>query len=116
MIQYEWSIEERTHYEDGSFDCENHDFAKSLDLYGPGQWSEIDGNGFALVLIRRDWESDYSDWTGSEAEAYRGDDGLWRLPDTFADLDGCETVKVPKRFHAELAKRQAVKPEKKNAS
>lgn len=110
MIRYEWTIEERSNYIDDEgvpcFDVENHDFADRLDQYGPLQWEEIDGHNFALVLIRRDWKSDYSNWSGEEAETYRDENGTWQLPEKFADINGIETVKVPKRFHMELAKRQ----------
>jgi len=116
MIQYEWSIEERTNYDDGSYDVEIHDFADRLDQYGGSQWDEIDGKTYVLILHRRDWKSDYSNWTGEEAEAARGDDGLWHLPEKFGDIDGCKTVKVPKRFHAELAKRQSANSSKNSAS
>lgn len=109
MIEYEWTIEQRSNYIDEEgipcFDIEDHDFADRLEQYGPYQWGDIDGNNFALVLIRRDWKSDYSNWSGEEAEAYL-ENGVWKLPEMFADINGIETVKVPKRFHAELAKRQ----------
>lgn len=109
MIEYEWTIEERFHYIDEEgvpfFDIENHDFSDRLDQYGQYQWDEIDGHNFALVLIRRDWKSDYSNWSGEEAEAYR-ENGVWKLPERFTDINGKETVKVPKKFHFELANRQ----------
>lgn len=106
MTEYEWTIEERTIYEDGTFDIENHDFADRLEQYPPNQWAEIDGQNFALTLIRRDWQRDGRNYEYEEAEAILGEDGLWILPRKFADLDGNKTRNIPKRFHVELAMRQ----------
>lgn len=102
VTAYEWTIEERTIYEDGTFDIENHDFADRLEQYPPNQWAEIDGQNFALTLIRRS----FWPYRHEEAEAILGEDGFWVLPRKFADLDGNKTRNIPKRFHVELAKRQ----------
>lgn len=109
MIEYEWTIEERTVYDDGAFDIENHDFADRLEQYAPPQWAEIDGRNFVLTLIRRDWDRDGMSFEYEEAETFKTETGLWALPAKFKDIDGNETRDIPKRFHAELAKRQAVK-------
>lgn len=110
MLEYEWTIQEQEVYidEDGveCYDILNHDFSDRLDQYGPYQWEEINGKDFALTLIRRDWKSDYSNWSGEEAEAYLNDSGMWVLPDKFSNINGNETVKVPQKFHKELARRQ----------
>lgn len=113
MIEYEWSIQEQEVYVDDDgvecFEINNHDFADRLEQYGPIQWGELDGRNYQLVLIRRDWAPDFMNQEMEYAEAIRDDEGRWVLPVNFANVNGNETRNVPKRFHAELAKRQAAK-------
>lgn len=109
MVEYEWTTEERMNYEDGTFDIENHDFADRLDQYPENQWIEIDGKVYVLTLIRKDWYRDGGGYEHEEAETTRDTSGQWTLPVKFKDIDGNETRDIPKRFHAELAKRQKVK-------
>lgn len=106
MIEYEWSIEERTVYDDGEFDIEDHDFADSLSQYADWRLAEVDCKKYVLTLIRKYWQKDGRNWEMEEAEAYRNECGMLVLPDKMKDVDGRETRKVPMRFHGELSRRQ----------
>jgi hypothetical protein len=96
-VVYEWDIESRTVYEDGSFDINDHNFSDTLEWYCKGNYlAEVDGKHFVLVLIRKV----YDDYTGglletSYAEANRAG-GMFILPDYFDDGQ-----KVPLKYKQE---------------
>ncbi len=49
-VVYEWDIESRTVYEDGSFDINDHNFSDTLEWYCKGNYlAEVDGKHFVLA-------------------------------------------------------------------
>lgn len=98
MIGYEWDIEE-TEAESG--DILDHYHVGKLSEFSPEQVAAIDNRSRVLVLVRDDWGMD-----GERSWAYTitGPDGTLMLPTHFEDAYNRDTAKVPKKFHAELAR------------
>lgn len=102
-LEWEWDVEVvaiADTEDDGIGAILEHNFHESFAdcLKCIGQWPPEDGQTYAVVLVRTDyaWYGDAREW------AYCKPDGT--LPEYASDAYEIEGHKVPKRYHAEVAR------------
>jgi|SRR5215831_6089393 len=105
-VAYEWVVEEidpNDEYEDIQ---ETSAWEKYIDALGSAEWVRREGLRADIVLVRD--EGDDVDGLTDRSWAYLEKDGT--LPTYFANSGGVDTtVKVPKRFHQEVARHKQLK-------
>lgn len=93
-VYYEWDVEEVDEHEDVQHHNHTSSYAEAKAIAATPDEA---GMTSRIVLVR----DDDSTRTGCRAWAYM-EDG--ELPEWFEDASGVEIAKVPKRFHAEVAR------------
>jgi len=95
-VYYEWDVEEIDENDDiqDHYHCDSYASAKAINEAVPAEGTSMTS---CIVLVR----DDDNTRTGCRSWAYL-EDG--KLPEYFEDAHGVEIAKVPKRFHAEIAK------------
>lgn len=93
-VYYEWDVEEVDEHDDITDHNHTTSYAEAKRI---NDLSSDAGTTSRIVLVR----DDDNTRTGCRSWAYL-EDG--ELPEYFEDAHGVEIAKVPKRFHAEVAK------------